>query len=95
MKDEVLEILANHLLEDKLDKITNNSKEYKSTEENEKKIYNKLKKELQEIQEQQEEYLEDILEDFTDATLETELILAKICYKQGLKDMYALIKALS
>lgn len=87
-QNEIIEILTQCFIQDRLDKIVKESTKYAELEALEKKLYDNLKNNLNEEQ-------KDSFEDFCETILDTELELEKIAYQQGLKDMYNLLKTLS
>lgn len=88
METEILEIITQFLMEDRLEKLAENNEKYQKYVKIEEEIYNRFKSILS--AEQQEKF-----DDFLSVKLDTEIVLEKTAYLLGLRDMYTLVKALS
>lgn len=88
METDILETLLQDLIEERLNKIIQEDEEYCRAAKVEEKSYDKLENMLTADQ-------QEMLEDFISTKVDTEIIVQKAAYVQGMKDMYTLFRALS
>lgn len=88
MGDRILEMITQCLTEERIGEIAANDEEYQSAKRREIEIHNKFEATLSDEQMK-------LFDDFISAAAKSEINLERINYQQGMKDMFALIKALS
>lgn len=88
MESDILEVLLQDLVEERLSKIIMEDEEYCRTTQVEEKSYDKLESMLTKDQ-------QEALEDFLSLKADTEVIIEKTAYTQGMRDMYTLFKTFS
>lgn len=88
MENEILETLTHYLMEDRLNSVMKQDEEYQAAKLHEIEVHNKLESCLTTEQ-------LNLLDDFIAAASETGANTERIYYQQGMKDLFALFKALS
>lgn len=88
MESDILEVLLLDLLEERLNKIVRQDKEYCQTLQTEEKSHDRLENMLTTDQ-------QEALDDFLSLKADAEIIIEKTAYTQGMKDMYTLFKTFS
>lgn len=88
MDNEVLEMITQYLTEDRLNRIVEQDEEYRAARLHERELHDRLEGTLTKEQ-------IEMFNDFTIAASEAEANVERINYQQGMRDLFALLKALS
>lgn len=87
MEYEVLEILIQSLTEDRMNRIIDKDEEYQAALTREREVHDSLESMLSKEQ-------RELFNEFISAASETGANIERINYRQGMKDMFALLKSL-